>query len=340
MDEKLLPCPFCKKPPGSKVGPPAMARCVTDGCEGKNLAASTLAEWNTRLAAQSAAPIPFYGAECPSYPACNGGCGLGCTHEIESAQSAAPVGLDADAMRKTAAELRAGGGCNAIEQAIMWERKAAEVESAALVGERVVYAEEDWPVLDQELAGWFNSLSVKPDDADWDRLMLILNSAAPVGAVAWRVAPDDTLFMQGTTITDDAAVAKHWVDVGCDVQPLGVLGGGAPNTPQVKEALEFYLLNGLDDGQRAQAAIAILDVKPGEQAGNWQLIETAPLDGARILLFQHGRGAFEGWWHDDWPHAEHYWMDDQDSEPAPTHWRPLLIPPALSPEVKNQDQSK
>jgi hypothetical protein len=26
----------------------------------------------------------FYGAECPHYPACNGGCGLGCTHEIEA----------------------------------------------------------------------------------------------------------------------------------------------------------------------------------------------------------------------------------------------------------------
>lgn len=25
---------------------------------------------------------PFYGAECTSYPACRGGCGLGCTYEI------------------------------------------------------------------------------------------------------------------------------------------------------------------------------------------------------------------------------------------------------------------
>ena len=25
----------------------------------------------------------FYGAECPSHPNCTGGCGLGCTHEIE-----------------------------------------------------------------------------------------------------------------------------------------------------------------------------------------------------------------------------------------------------------------
>lgn len=39
-------CPFCKKPPGTKVGPPAMARCLTPGCEGTRLAAVTLAEWN------------------------------------------------------------------------------------------------------------------------------------------------------------------------------------------------------------------------------------------------------------------------------------------------------
>lgn len=29
----LLPCPFCKKPPGTKVGPPAMARCITGAGE-------------------------------------------------------------------------------------------------------------------------------------------------------------------------------------------------------------------------------------------------------------------------------------------------------------------
>jgi hypothetical protein len=30
----------------------------------------------------------FYGAECPSYPNCSGGCGLGCTHKIEAARRA------------------------------------------------------------------------------------------------------------------------------------------------------------------------------------------------------------------------------------------------------------
>jgi hypothetical protein len=29
----------------------------------------------------------FYGAECPSYPNCTGGCGLGCTHDIEAARA-------------------------------------------------------------------------------------------------------------------------------------------------------------------------------------------------------------------------------------------------------------
>ena len=29
---------------------------------------------------------PFYGATCPAYPNCQGGCGLGCRHEIEQAR--------------------------------------------------------------------------------------------------------------------------------------------------------------------------------------------------------------------------------------------------------------
>lgn len=42
----------------------------------------------TALLADVAAARPFYGAECPSYPNCTGGCGLGCTHEIESSRAA------------------------------------------------------------------------------------------------------------------------------------------------------------------------------------------------------------------------------------------------------------
>ncbi len=64
-----------------------------------------------------------------------------------------------------------------------------------------------------------------------------------------------------------------------------------------------------------------------QTSGVWQPIETAPKDGKRILLYQEGRGAFEGWWHTDWPHAEAYWMDDADSEPEPTHWQPTLALP-------------
>lgn len=71
----------------------------------------------------------------------------------------------------------------------------------------------------------------------------------------------------------------------------------------------------------------------------WSPIETAPQDGTRILLFQKSsRGAFEGWWHDDWPHAEHYWMDDADSEPDPTHWRPLLPEPSPVPRPHREPE--
>lgn len=45
---EVLSCPSCGKPPGQKVGPPAMVRCITDDCPGKKLAAVTLTEWNSR----------------------------------------------------------------------------------------------------------------------------------------------------------------------------------------------------------------------------------------------------------------------------------------------------
>lgn len=34
------------------------------------------------------APRPFHGAECMNWPNCSGGCGLGCTKEIERSRAA------------------------------------------------------------------------------------------------------------------------------------------------------------------------------------------------------------------------------------------------------------
>lgn len=58
----LLTCRFCGSPPATKVGPPGMARCIKEGCEGKRLAAVTLTEWNDRpatLAGETATPGPW-----------------------------------------------------------------------------------------------------------------------------------------------------------------------------------------------------------------------------------------------------------------------------------------
>lgn len=71
----------------------------------------------------------------------------------------------------------------------------------------------------------------------------------------------------------------------------------------------------------------------------WMDIETAPKDGTRVLLYQDGRGAFEGWFHNDYQYAEHFWKDDQDSEPEPSHWQPLPAPPTHnSPPEERQCQ--
>jgi hypothetical protein len=51
----------------------------------------SLIEWQRFLDALNVALTkadkakPFYGAQCRLYPNCTGGCGLGCTHEIETA---------------------------------------------------------------------------------------------------------------------------------------------------------------------------------------------------------------------------------------------------------------
>lgn len=51
---------------------------------------------------------PFYGAEYPSYPNCNGGCGLGCTHDIEQRQrSSAATGDDIELLRADIRDSRA-----------------------------------------------------------------------------------------------------------------------------------------------------------------------------------------------------------------------------------------
>lgn len=46
MSKELEPCRYCGQPPGQKVGPPALARCITPDCEGKKLGAEVLHDWN------------------------------------------------------------------------------------------------------------------------------------------------------------------------------------------------------------------------------------------------------------------------------------------------------
>jgi hypothetical protein len=60
---ELLPCRYCGNPPGRRVGPPAMARCVADGCRGKQLGAELLGDWNLT---NCTPPRPEPSAPCPT----------------------------------------------------------------------------------------------------------------------------------------------------------------------------------------------------------------------------------------------------------------------------------
>jgi hypothetical protein len=53
-------------------------------------------------------------------------------------------------------------------------------------------------------------------------------------------------------------------------------------------------------------------------------IETAPRDGERILGFDRRGGWREMWFKRD-QYEGAFWMDEQDSEPNPTHWIELPI---------------
>jgi hypothetical protein len=61
---------------------------LMDECERRGAEITRLRNENSDLAKRAVAQAaPFYGATCPTYPNCQGGCGLGCRHEAEQARA-------------------------------------------------------------------------------------------------------------------------------------------------------------------------------------------------------------------------------------------------------------
>ena len=59
----------------------------------------------------------------------------------------------------------------------------------------------------------------------------------------------------------------------------------------------------------------------------WRDIESAPMDGTVFVGFQESGDpdTYECRWYDNWG-AGGFWMDNADTEPTPTHWKPLDTP--------------
>jgi len=63
------------------------------------------------------------------------------------------------------------------------------------------------------------------------------------------------------------------------------------------------------------------------EGDGWLPIESAPKDGAPVLAYQAGR-YFKCWLECDRYEGGYFWQDEEDSEPSPTHWRPLPSAPS------------
>lgn len=80
------------------------------------------------------------------------------------------------------------------------------------------------------------------------------------------------------------------------------------------------------------AAIRALSSPDHADAGKvegdgWLPIESAPKDGTPVLAYQAGR-YFKCWLECDRYEGGYFWQDEEDSEPSPTHWRPLPSAPS------------
>lgn len=86
------------------------------------------------------------------------------------------------------------------------------------------------------------------------------------------------------------------------------------------------------------------EATPRPAPSAWRAIGTAPRDGTVILTYdirKSPEAAISACWWAVYYRDEEGWMNDQDSEPDPTHWMPLPDPPSdtsdrlLSPRDHN-----
>ncbi|KRB22715.1 hypothetical protein [Mesorhizobium sp. Root172] len=78
-------------------------------------------------------------------------------------------------------------------------------------------------------------------------------------------------------------------------------------------------------GHPKSCPLSALDRTTLPPTEGWRPIETAPRDGSKFLAYEKGH-YFDCWWHEN-GYGEAYWMDEADSEPAPSDWMPLPAAP-------------
>ena len=137
-------------------------------------------------------------------------------------------------------------------------------------------------------------------------------------AVAWQRERAEEIAIEETANGNMALVARYDDESYCVyiTDPYGSQSGLVARVEQVAEHHD-------------------IEEKPMAEETRWQLIETAPKDGTRILLhdvaeYTDGRVerfVFTGAWDVDQYYGARWLADDLSWRPTPTHWMPLSCPP-------------
>lgn len=96
--------------------------------------------------------------------------------------------------------------------------------------------------------------------------------------------------------------------------------------------LGLVLYSGTRDELQAKLRARDDEITRLRSLTKWRDISTAPKDGTPILAVDRN-GWREMWWVTNGTDYADYWQDHYDSEPEPTHWAPLPLPPP--PEKEN-----
>ncbi len=189
-----------------------------------------------------------------------------------------------------------------------------------------------------------------PSLGDWEANLEALSKAATPGP--WQHIVGDDYYIESQSYPPKATHNPCVIDSGWWL----AVGNRPSDYGEANSKFIVALVNAYREGRMARAAdaehymhlateraeiirshpTAMAEAVASARAEGWQPIETAPKDGAHILVAKPGSQPIRAWFqnHRWWMHGRGPFDGspvDLTGNHAPTHWMPLPAPPTLIP---------